>query len=363
MRHPGPLGTRGPNTGEGISGAVRLDSVVLRESDTAMTCANMRFWAEIVKDADSVHKFVKLPCRSWSCPDCAKDNAQRLRRMVKAGLEAWFADHGITEAKLGYQVKLFTLTLPGREWRDARTLQEIEKIAKRNLNRLLQMLRKHRGLDTYVWVREVKGAKHLHFHMLLIGPGIASRDILDFVRGLWTVRYGMGNVDVQLVRSLHGAVHYVTKYLSKDVGAGRVGRRPVRDGEIDGDPKDQGDVPLGTASAPEVPQGPMGSEPWASDPRLSVPTRIISGMHYGMSAGLRSAVKVERDKKSSAWTVLKLGRLNMDGSIGSVVWEAGSLIPEEEEWVKEVLTLRDELLSELEVYKATQLLLWEENNE
>lgn len=273
-----------------------------------MTCPNMRFWAEVVNEIEGLHRHVKLPCRSWSCPECAKDNASRLRRLVKAGIEAWFNSQGITQAQLGYQVKLFTLTPPGDPWRSSHDLDEIERITKRNLNRLLQMLRKHRGLQAYVWVREVKGAKHLHYHLLVIGPGIAGKDILDFVRGLWTVRYGMGNVDVQLVRTLQGTVSYVTKYLTKGEGE----------------------------------------------------SRIANGKHYGISAALRSEVKMARDRKRKEWTVLKVGVLNGDQSFGRVLWEAPQVINEEDEWVRDVLSLRDELLAQGIFKKGDQFYLWED---
>lgn len=272
-----------------------------------MGCPNMRFWAELVNEDRVTHKSVKLPCRRWSCPECSKDNARRLRLAVRAGVSAWMSENDVTEAKLGYQVKLLTLTLPGGEWRESRSLAEMEKVSKHRLNNFLQMLRKHRGLDAYCWVREVKGEKHLHYHVLVIGPGISDRDVLPFVRGLWSGRYGMGNVDVQVVRTLQGAVTYVTKYLTK--------------GEHE--------------------------------------SKLAHGKHFGMSRSIRSQVKVERDKRRMEWTVLKVGVLNSDSSFGKVLWEAPQVLDMESSWVREVLTPSDGFLSFGIISKGKQLKLFE----
>lgn len=234
-------------------------------------CDCCRFWAEYVNESTNTVKVIKLRCKQWSCPECAKDNTATLRKVVIEALENYLAQLGLTEAKLRYAAKLVTLTLPGREWRQLHGQVEADQIIKKNLDKLLKMLRKHWGVEAYMWVREFQGDGYPHIHMLLLGPEIADRTILQFIRDQWTARYEMGNVDIQLVKNVAGAGSYVVKYLSKSLTAGAPG-----------------------------------------------------GRVFSVSGKLREWIKRAKEDLRGDGILTKIGKMNSDGTFGPVFWERDS---------------------------------------
>jgi hypothetical protein len=55
-----------------------------------------------------------------------------------------------------------------------------------------------------------------HFHVLLVGPGIAKREILGFIRHIWSEVHQLGNIDIKVIKNLKHSVNYLLKYLVKD---------------------------------------------------------------------------------------------------------------------------------------------------
>lgn len=249
-------------------------------------CERARFWGDVVKDGKEKRVILKLRCGQWSCPSCARDNATNLRRLLHESLESYLADHDMTDPKMRYGAKLITLTLPGLEWRKLHTIFESDKILKKCLDKLIRKLRKRYGLKDYVWVRELQPSGYPHIHLLALGPGIAGKDILDFVRQEWSVSMGMGNVDIQVVRTPRGVANYLVKYLTK--------------GRAD---------------------GANGYRVWT------------------MSAGLRKRAGIIKAEYGKEVTLIRLGVLNDDGTMGRVIWEKNEWVDYEGEQEKRNLKI------------------------
>ncbi len=64
-----------------------------------------------------------------------------------------------------------------------------------NYHKLIRALKKRYGHFHYLKVVEPHGDGFPHFHVLLVGPGIAPKAVLQTIRDLWVDKYGMGNVD------------------------------------------------------------------------------------------------------------------------------------------------------------------------
>lgn len=247
-------------------------------------CERARFWGDIVKNGKEQRVLLKLRCGQWSCPFCAKQNADSLRRILSEALESYLAENDMTQPKMRYGVKLVTLTLPGSEWRKLYTVFESDKIIKKSLDSLIRRLRKKFGLRDYVWVRELQPSGYPHIHLLILGPEISGKGILDFIRQAWSVDMGMGNVDIQLVRTPRGVANYLVKYLTK----GRA-------------------------------EGANGYRIWT------------------MSKDMRDRARKIKSDISAEVTIIRLGVLNFDGSYGRVVWEREGWIDWEGQQEKENL--------------------------
>ena len=151
---------------------------------SAEKCQRGRFWADLINDGEMIRRVIALSCGCWSCPVCGPENARKLRGLIEEAVDGYLEERNKRKALLKYEIKLVTLTLPGKEWRKENTKEEAEKIIKKNLNKLLKMLRKHRGLSHYIWVKEYQQDGYAHIHLMLMGSGIASKDILDFLSGI-----------------------------------------------------------------------------------------------------------------------------------------------------------------------------------
>lgn len=235
------------------------------------TCPNRFLWGEIVDDAKGIHRRIKFNCKKWSCPHCRKGNSIRLRAELMAALQGYLDSANLTDPKFKWSHKFWSLTVPGRKYREVTSISQAVKDCRRSLDKLLKMLRKHRGVKDYFWVMEAQEDGYPHIHLLTLGPGVADKDILPFVVDLWTGRYKMGNADVELVKDIRGAAVYLTKYISK--------------GKVIGD-DDYGHV-------------------------------------YAFSRGLQRYFKEAKAKRAGEWTVVRLGFLNDDGSFGKTFWEIG----------------------------------------
>lgn len=141
-------------------------------------------------------KGVKIPCGSWSCPECAKRKSIILGNRVKNGFE-------------NKRVRFATLTA-----RNGLTLAQKLQSLKASWNRLRLALSRRYGLATFFWVLEFGHAtQRPHLHVLL--------DCYVPQRALSGLAYraGFGRiVDIRQVKD-GGGFGYVFKYLGKDCGS------------------------------------------------------------------------------------------------------------------------------------------------
>jgi hypothetical protein len=136
-----------------------------------------------------------------------------------------YAAHGINPSHFQYGVKLLTLTVPGREWRLLWTTEEAAVLIKKSLKRFLDALRNRFSPIDYLWVDEKQQDGYSHIHLLLVGRKIAPREVLDWARKLWRDRYGMGEIDIRSVKSIHQVTNYLVKYVTKGMETGTKGYR------------------------------------------------------------------------------------------------------------------------------------------
>jgi len=192
-------------------------------------CPNSGFYGRVVVELGEGlwdEKLFFVRCKMWGCPFCAKVNASVLRFRVQKGVSAMYDRLvGRVGFKVEYWFKFLTLTLPGSFYRSEHTPDQGEADLKRSFSKLVTSLRRDGREFEYLWVQEwVNGYPHLH--VLLIGPGIAGKDVLGRIENLWRSRYGMGFVKIKkLSKGLSGLVWYLTKYMTKGLEAGMKGRR------------------------------------------------------------------------------------------------------------------------------------------
>lgn len=238
-----------------------------------MGCPNVKLAMEVVRN-DSEHFIMMARCRKWTCPYCSHINSRNLSRLLKEVLSSYLSDRKLTEVKMRYTVKLVTLTVPGREFREAHSAEDAEILVKNALRRLLDLLKTHYGLTEYFWVREFQADGMAHIHLLILGSGISGRGVMRFINDSWEC-LGMGRAETALVRSVGGTVHYLCKYLGKS----------------------------------------------------SQMTVDVKGSRaFGISKSLRDRVREFGKIGSEDFNVVKIYRVNGDGSLGEVIWEVGEYV-------------------------------------
>lgn len=236
-----------------------------------MSCATLG--ARIINDDAQTDRFVSLRCKMWGCDHCAPINARNLENEISDLLAGFVENCGISEAKMRYAVKLVTLTLPGKAYRESHSAEEMEHDVKKFTTKLMDRLRKDRGVLEYVWVRELqKDHDTPHIHLVIMGPGVISPDILGYVEHLWRDVYGMGFVWISPVKTVRGMSRYLVKYLAKGLGAGLSGRRV-----------------------------------------------------YSMSRGARKTIGERRIEKKLPYTLFQLYSINSEGKPGTLIFERRSV--------------------------------------
>lgn len=142
----------------------------------------------------------RLPCGSWTCPDCAPRKATAVASLLR-------------EIIVCNEMKYFlTLTLTPNAIPESyiqptnRTHKYITKL----FNTLLTNLRRKTSDLRYVWVVEFQKNGNAHLHIALN----TRLNIVD-VRAIW-VRIGGGQqCRVERIKSRYGIAVYITKYLTK----------------------------------------------------------------------------------------------------------------------------------------------------
>lgn len=199
----------------------------LREEEAEDRCPNSRRYARfVVEDAQgkTSQKFVYLRCKQWSCPYCARVNAQLLYVKVKRGIAGCVAEERRDGFRDEYFVKFLTLTLPGREWRDSHSRLDAAAIIKRSFKKLMYQLRRKLGHIEYFWVMEFQRDGFAHLHVVLVGQAIAPKAVKDDIEKIWREQQGLGFIKFNAVEGgLNRVSSYLSKYITKELQTGEKG--------------------------------------------------------------------------------------------------------------------------------------------
>jgi len=126
--------------------------------------------------------------------------------------------------RIKYQIKLLTLTVPGKQYRLDNTPREAWEHIAKSFDKLIKSLKKSYGQFKYIKVYELQQDGFPHLHVLMAGKAIAPKDILDRIRHLWCDLYGMGFVKMNALKKgdegIKGALSYVLKYMFKSLTEG-----------------------------------------------------------------------------------------------------------------------------------------------
>lgn len=164
---------------------------------------------------EGIYEAVSVPrrCNRWVCKFCGKLKSKQLISRALNGV--------IVEPVPGFRSrychKLVTLTVPGKAYRAATSIENAVSDMNTKFSKLVKVLRKHWGKFDYLKVIELQRDGYPHIHLLIRGASIAHGGILDDIRYYWRHRYGMGNVDIQYLKedSPRKMVLYVLKYVTK----------------------------------------------------------------------------------------------------------------------------------------------------
>ena len=176
---------------------------------------NMGFFQGLTKTGDKIIGVKnRISCKSWSCPVCGPRRMKHTRRRIFRGKIS--NDVTLNGFRNKYCNKFLTLTCPGEDWRNEHTIKEAYEIISNNFTKLIKAMKKKHGHFYYFRVVEPQQDGYPHYHILLVGKNIASKQILNQIEDLWRFRYGMGFVRLNVVtRSLMHGIRYLTKYLTK----------------------------------------------------------------------------------------------------------------------------------------------------
>jgi hypothetical protein len=172
------------------------------------------FLSGIQKTDNSLQYFdrYRLPCKSFSCPECAPKKTQVLKARIWKGR---INDPVIRKDK--YSAKFFTFTCPGNPWRQNHTpVQALEKMQVA-FNKLMTGVRRHYGNVDYFRVTEKHKSGFPHFHVLFVGPTIRGKYFLRHLENMWRGNYGMGFIKARVIDDLEHGINYLCKYLTKSM--------------------------------------------------------------------------------------------------------------------------------------------------
>lgn len=175
-----------------------------------------------------------IRCKRWNCKPCAQAKARMI--LVRAG-NGELAKEVLRLIALGYKypLKMFTLTLPGYEYRSSHTPMEGVELLRRKQNNLLRELQRRYGRVLYFCVVEPHKSGWPHLHIVLTGEGIAKEKLYSCINNIWHKRFGMGYVwvskgkkwnkekqkheSIQVSQAAFEAISYAVKYMWKGVQA------------------------------------------------------------------------------------------------------------------------------------------------
>lgn len=155
-----------------------------------------------------------VACGSWSCPDCASRKARRVYARAMAG-------RIVAAQQSEYNYKLLTLTLPGEIWRKNHSIGNAYQEGSKALTGLIKFLKYNLGAFAYLRVCELQRDGFPHWHIIMVGDGIAPKYTLRMIEDYWRGSCGLGFVKLNRLRGdqdIKRAVGYVLKYLFKSGG-------------------------------------------------------------------------------------------------------------------------------------------------
>jgi hypothetical protein len=170
-----------------------------------------------VEDGNYVGIRSNIACKRWQCPYCGPRKVKNLkRRIYKGNIAQLNQKKGFRPSRYG--CKLLTLTVPGEAYRACKSPEDALQDASKAFHKLTRALKKKYGEYMYLRIVEPHKDGFPHFHILLVGDAIAPKEILESIRELWTFKYGMGNIDIQIIKKgFKAGVKYITKYITKDL--------------------------------------------------------------------------------------------------------------------------------------------------
>ncbi len=156
----------------------------------------------------------KLWCNKWSCITCRKKLVKKLKkRMARGGITEFVNKNGFRTSK--YAFKFLTLTYAGGEKRK-KPIPEIYKELQKRWHDLRDNIKRKWGDYHYLRISEPHKDGIPHLHILIVGHAIAKKQVLQHIRDLWCNKYGLGNVDLEVIRNgLGGGINYAMKYATK----------------------------------------------------------------------------------------------------------------------------------------------------
>lgn len=149
----------------------------------------------IVKQQAGKIRAIKLTCRSWSCPDCAKDRKKRL----------------IMEAKEGEPQRFITLTV-NPHWFDSPEERARRLVAAWRLVRRRFLKLHPKATIEFMAVIEKTKLGEPHLHIVQRGAFISQKWLSAQMQEL----IGAKIVDIRYIRSKAKVAEYVSKYVGKE---------------------------------------------------------------------------------------------------------------------------------------------------
>ena len=141
---------------------------------------------------EEIDVIIRLPCKQWSCPDCARDRIRVLAAQCRDAAPN----------------RLLTLTVNPAVWSSPR---EAFDGTRRKISPLLTGLRKRHGPIEYLRVTELTRAGWPHYHFLVKSAYIPQPE----VKTRWASLTGATIVDIRQVKNEFNTFKYLAKYLSK----------------------------------------------------------------------------------------------------------------------------------------------------
>lgn len=154
--------------------------------------------ATLVNTNGHIGEISALRCKRWSCETCQPFNRQKVMQAAKEGNPNIF----------------LTLTCDSKRYD---TPEEAARDMKRGLVLLRRQIARRFNVKNVpfivVFERTKKGWPHMH--LLMRGSYMHWKKL----RGMWQSIVGAAQIDIRFIKRKEHVLHYVTKYIGKDLAA------------------------------------------------------------------------------------------------------------------------------------------------